>query len=160
MSAGNMVYGLYRVDVLARAGVYRHILVPDRLLMTELAIYGQFKQVPQVLWFRRIRTNIAAVFVVSLLVNVGMWFERFVIIVTSLHRDYLPANWADYRPTSIEVATLIGSFGLFFTLFLLFVRFLPVVAISEVKGVMDPKVARSAPPTAPIPAAVAAFEEV
>lgn len=65
-----------------------------------------------------------------------MWFERFVIIVTSLHRDYLPANWAGYVPTPVEVATLLGSFGLFFTLFLLFCRALPVIAMAEVKGVV------------------------
>jgi molybdopterin-containing oxidoreductase family membrane subunit len=69
-------------------------------------------------------------------VNIGMWFERFVIIVTSLHRDYLPSSWAMYRPTFIEVAILIGSFGLFFTLFLVFTRVLPMIAASEVKGVL------------------------
>ncbi len=93
--------------------------------------------VPLVLWFRKVRTHMGAVFVVSLLVNVGMWFERFVIIVTSLHRDYLPSNWTGYRPTVIEVATLLGSFGLFFTCFLLFCRLLPVIAIGEVKGVLS-----------------------
>jgi molybdopterin-containing oxidoreductase family membrane subunit len=92
--------------------------------------------VPQLLWFRRIRHNMALVFVLSLFVNVGMWFERFVIIVTSLHRDFLPANWSGYTPTIIEIATLVGSFGLFFTLFLLFCRFVPVIAIAEVKGAM------------------------
>jgi molybdopterin-containing oxidoreductase family membrane subunit len=76
------------------------------------------------------------VFVITLFINVGMWFERFVIIVTSLHRDYLPSNWAEYAPTTIEIATLLGSFGLFFTCFLLFCRLLPVIAISEVKGVI------------------------
>jgi molybdopterin-containing oxidoreductase family membrane subunit len=91
---------------------------------------------PQLFWFRRIRTNLAAVFVLSLFVNVGMWFERFVIIVTSLHRDYLPSSWADYAPTSIELATFAGSFGLFFTAFLLFCRVLPVIAIGEVKAVV------------------------
>ena len=91
--------------------------------------------VPQLLWFRRVRSNVIVVFVVSLLINVGMWFERFVIIVTSLHRDYLPSNWADYRPTTIEVATLLGSFGLFFTCFLIFCRILPMIAMAEVKGV-------------------------
>ena len=65
-----------------------------------------------------------------------MWFERFVIIVTSLHRDFLPSSWTHYVPTKIEVITLLGSFGLFFTLFLLFCRFLPVIAIGEVKGVL------------------------
>ncbi|MEW6755558.1 MAG: NrfD/PsrC family molybdoenzyme membrane anchor subunit [Candidatus Latescibacterota bacterium] len=92
--------------------------------------------IPQVLWFRRVRASLAAVFVISIAVNVGMWFERFVIIVTSLHRDYLPSSWASYAPTTIEVATLVGSFGLFFTCFLLFVRLVPVIAIAEVKGVL------------------------
>jgi molybdopterin-containing oxidoreductase family membrane subunit len=92
--------------------------------------------VPQLLWFRRVRHNLAFVFVLSLFVNVGMWFERFVIIVTSLHRDFLPASWSGYTPTIIEIATLVGSFGLFFTLFLLFCRFVPVIAIAEVKGAM------------------------
>jgi len=89
---------------------------------------------PQLLWFKRIRTSLAAVFAISILVNIGMWFERFVIIVTSLHRDYLPASWTHYVPTSMEIATFIGSFGLFFTCFLLFCRFVPVIAIAEVKG--------------------------
>ena len=93
--------------------------------------------IPQLFWFRRIRTNLLAVFILSVLVNIGMWFERFVIIVTSLHRDYLPSSWASYTPTSIEIATLLGSFGLFFTCFLLFCRFAPVIAISEVKGVLS-----------------------
>ncbi|MCC7176243.1 MAG: polysulfide reductase NrfD [Bryobacterales bacterium] len=92
---------------------------------------------PQLLWFRKIRTNLAVVFLLSLLINVGMWFERFVIIVTSLHRDYLPSSWAGYSPTVIEVATLLGSFGLFFTMFLLFCRVLPVIAMGEVKGVLS-----------------------
>jgi Ni/Fe-hydrogenase subunit HybB-like protein len=91
---------------------------------------------PQLLWSKRLRTSIPVLFVLSLFVNVGMWFERFVIIVTSLHRDYLPSSWTLYRPTIVEVATLIGSFGLFFTLFLLFVRFLPAIAMWEIKGVV------------------------
>jgi molybdopterin-containing oxidoreductase family membrane subunit len=91
---------------------------------------------PQFLWFRVVRRNFLLVFVLTLFVNVGMWFERFVIVVTSLHRDYLPSAWSSYTPTSIEVATLLGSFGLFFTAFLLFCRFVPVIAISEVKGVI------------------------
>jgi molybdopterin-containing oxidoreductase family membrane subunit len=91
---------------------------------------------PQLLWFKRVRTNLAVVFGITILVNVGMWFERFVIIVTSLHRDFLPSSWANYTPTIIELLTLLGTFGLFFTLFLLFCRFLPVIAIAEVKGVL------------------------
>jgi len=91
---------------------------------------------PQFFWFRKVRENMALVFALSIFINIGMWFERFVIIVTSLHRDFLPSSWAEYSPTSIEIATLIGSFGLFFTLFLLFCRFLPVVAMGEIKGVL------------------------
>jgi molybdopterin-containing oxidoreductase family membrane subunit len=91
--------------------------------------------VPQTLWSRRVRTAVPALFAISLLVNVGMWLERFVIIVTSLHRDFLPSSWSIYHPTVIEVAILIGSFGLFFTLFLLFVQTLPILSIWEIKGV-------------------------
>jgi molybdopterin-containing oxidoreductase family membrane subunit len=87
-------------------------------------------------WSKKMRTSIPVLFVLSLLVNVGMWFERFVIIVTSLHRDFLPSSWAMYRPTIWEILTLVGSFGLFFTLYCLFVRFLPVVAAAEVKAVL------------------------
>ena len=79
-----------------------------------------------------------AMFAASLVINVGMWFERFVIIVTSLHRDFLPSSWASYAPTAIEVATFAGTFGLFFTLFLLFCRFLPAIAMAEVKGILQP----------------------
>jgi molybdopterin-containing oxidoreductase family membrane subunit len=89
---------------------------------------------PQVLWFRRVRTSAAALFVLSILVNIGMWLERFVIIVTSLHRSYLPSSWVMYRPTAIEVGTLVGSFGLFFTCFLLFIRLLPMIAMWEIKA--------------------------
>jgi molybdopterin-containing oxidoreductase family membrane subunit len=88
---------------------------------------------PQVLWFRRVRGSAAALFVVSLLVNVGMWLERFVIIVVSLHRGYLPSAWGMFTPTLVDVGVLVGAFGLFFTCFLLFIRFLPVIAMWEVK---------------------------
>jgi Ni/Fe-hydrogenase subunit HybB-like protein len=91
---------------------------------------------PQLLWMGAVRRRVGWVFVISLLVNVGMWLERFVIIVTSLHRDYLPSSWASYAPTSVEVATLVGSFGLFFTCFLLFTRLVPVVAMADVKATM------------------------
>ncbi len=90
---------------------------------------------PQFFWFKKIRTNMVYVFILSIFVNIGMWFERFVIVVTSLHRDYLPSNWGYYSPTYVDVLTYVGTFGLFMALFLLFVRFLPLIAISEVKGV-------------------------
>jgi molybdopterin-containing oxidoreductase family membrane subunit len=92
--------------------------------------------VPQFFWSRRLRRSIPFLFVASLLVNVGMWFERFVIVVTSLSRDYLPSSWDYYAPTLWDVLTLVGSFGLFFTFFLLFLRFLPMISMSEVKGVL------------------------
>lgn len=90
---------------------------------------------PQLLWIKAIRTNLALVFIISIIINIGMWFERFVIITTSLHRDFLPSSWAMYSPTWVEICTFIGSFGLFFTLFLLFIRFLPAIAVAEVKSV-------------------------
>jgi molybdopterin-containing oxidoreductase family membrane subunit len=100
--------------------------------------------IPQLLWFRSIRRQLVVVFVISILVNVGMWLERFVIIVGSLERDYLPSSWSGYVPTLIEVATLLGSFGLFFTCFLVFCRLLPVIAMAEVKSVVAGKHALSA----------------
>ena len=91
---------------------------------------------PQFLWFKRCRNNLLVVFIVAMFINCGMWFERFVIIVTSLTRDFLPTSWWHFVPTPIDAIMLLGSFGLFFTLFLLFIRFLPVVAMAEVKTVM------------------------
>ena len=91
--------------------------------------------VPQIFWIKSWRRSIPVMFVASILINVGMWFERFVIVM-SLARDYIPANWDYYKPTIWDIATFVGSFGLFFTLFLLFIRFVPVVAMSEVKGVL------------------------
>lgn len=92
---------------------------------------------PQLFWFKKIRTNIKAMFVIGVLVNVGMWFERFVIIVTTLSRDFLPSSWGFFTPTIFDLGILIGSFGLFFTLLLLFTKTLPVVSIAEVKAVLD-----------------------
>ncbi len=89
---------------------------------------------PQIFWFKKARRSIPIMFIVAIFVNIGMWFERFVITVTSLNRDFLPSSWNYFSPTLLDFATLIGSFGLFFTLFLLFCRFLPQVAISEVKA--------------------------
>jgi len=90
---------------------------------------------PQTFWFKKVRRNLVLVWILSIVVNIGMWFERFVIVVTSLNREFLPANWGFYRPTWVDIGTYAGTFGLFFTFFLLFLRYLPVVAIAEVKGV-------------------------
>jgi Ni/Fe-hydrogenase subunit HybB-like protein len=91
---------------------------------------------PQIFWFKKARTSIPILFAVSIVINIGMWFERFVIIVTSLHRDFLPSSWGYFTPTMWDVMCLLGSFGLFFTMFCLFVRFLPMVATAEVKTVL------------------------
>ncbi len=90
--------------------------------------------IPQLLWFKKCRTSYFWMILVAVAVTVGMWFERFVIIVISLHQDYLPSAWRLYHPTLVDFGILLGSFGLFFTLVLLFARVLPVIATSEVKG--------------------------
>jgi len=90
---------------------------------------------PQFYWIKSLRRNITVTFILSIFVNIGMWFERFVIIVTSLHRDYLPSSWTYYSPTWVEIGIYTGTIGLFLTLFLLFARAFPVVAIAEVKAI-------------------------
>ncbi len=92
---------------------------------------------PQLFWIRKIRRTIPVMFVIAVLVNVGMWFERFVITVTSLHRDFLPSSWAYFKPTIVDLAILLGSFGFFFTWILLFTKTLPVVSIAEIKAVNE-----------------------
>ncbi len=91
---------------------------------------------PQVFWFKWARTNVWVTWIVSILVTIGMWFERFVIIVTSLARDFLPANWGIFKPTWVDIMMFAGTFGLFLTFFLLFCRYLPMIAVAEIKGVM------------------------
>jgi len=91
---------------------------------------------PQLFWSKKIRTSIAATFIISIIVNIGMWFERFVIIVTSLHRDYLPSSWAMFYPTIYDMGVYLFTFGLFFTLFFLFAKFFPVINMAEVKSIV------------------------
>jgi molybdopterin-containing oxidoreductase family membrane subunit len=102
---------------------------------------------PQIFWFKKARTSIPILFVLSIVINIGMWFERFVIIVTSLHRDFLPSAWDYFSPTIWDISCLLGSFGLFLTLFCLFVRFLPMVATAEVKTVLPQANPHGAPGT-------------
>jgi len=92
--------------------------------------------IPQLLWFRRVRDNIPVLFIISIIVNVGMWLERFVIIVTSLHRDFLPSSWGMYHGTFWDVSTYLGTLGLFFSLLFLFIRFLPAISISEMRTIL------------------------
>lgn len=91
---------------------------------------------PQFFWSKKMRTSIVASFILSIIVNIGMWFERFVITVTSLAQDFLPSSWGYYSPTWVDILTYLGTFGLFFTFFLLFLRFMPMVAMAEIKMVM------------------------
>lgn len=91
---------------------------------------------PQIFWIKSTRTNYVIVFIVCQFVNAGMWFERFVIIVTSLAQDFLPSSWGHYSPSWVEIWTFVGTFGIFLSLFLLFMRFLPMIAMSEVKIVI------------------------
>ncbi len=90
---------------------------------------------PQLFWFKKIRQNTAWVWIISIFVNIGMWFERFVIAVTTLTRDWLPSSWGYYSPTIIDIFTYVGTFGVFSVLFLLFLRFLPLMAMAEIKAV-------------------------
>jgi len=91
---------------------------------------------PQFMWFKKLRTSIMFSFFISIVVNVGMWFERFVIIVTSLHRDYLPSSWTMFSPTFVDIGIFIGTIGFFFVLFLLYSRTFPVIAQAEVKTIL------------------------
>jgi len=91
---------------------------------------------PQALWFKRVRTSVPALFVISIIVNIGMWLERFVIIVTSLHRDFLPSSWGMYAPTFWDWSTFLGTIGLFLSLLFLFLRFLPMISIFEMRTML------------------------
>jgi Ni/Fe-hydrogenase subunit HybB-like protein len=91
---------------------------------------------PQLFWIKKIRTSLMATFIISLIVNVGMWFERFVIIATSLHRDYIPSSWTMFHPTMYDIGQYLFTFGIFFTFFLLFAKFFPVINMAEVKSII------------------------
>ena len=94
--------------------------------------------IPQVMWSKKVRSNITALFIISLIINVGMWYERFNIVVTSLANDYLPSSWTTYSPTWVEISIFLGTIGIFSTGVLFFFRFIPMIAISEVKSVLKP----------------------
>ena len=91
---------------------------------------------PQLMWFRKLRSSLYFTFFISIVVNIGMWFERYVIIVTSIHRDYLPAAWSMHYPSHIDLGVYVGTIGLFFVFFLLFARFFPVLALNELKTIL------------------------
>jgi molybdopterin-containing oxidoreductase family membrane subunit len=93
--------------------------------------------IPQLFWFKKVRRNLLLMFIISLFVNLGMWFERFNIVITSLSKDYLPSAWTGYAPTWVEVGTYVGTIGIFLAGVLMFFRYIPMIAVSEVKTVRD-----------------------
>ena len=124
----------YSADTFERSMTLNRMLGPYRgaywaLILTNVII-------PQSLWFKRVRTNVVALFCVALVVNTGMWLERFVIVVTSLHRDFDPSSWGMYYPTVWDWATFLGTIGLFSTLLFLFIRLLPMISIFEMRGLL------------------------
>jgi Ni/Fe-hydrogenase subunit HybB-like protein len=90
--------------------------------------------IPQLFWFRKIRSNLMMLFIISVIINIGMWYERFVILISSLSQDYLPASWTSYSPTIVDIGIYVGTFGIFFAGMLMFIRYIPIIAISEVKA--------------------------
>ena len=121
-------YSGHDAEMYAYANRFTGIYAPASWALMTLNVV-----IPQALWFRRVRQNIPALFIISILINIGMWLERFIIVVTSLHRDYLPASWGVYVPTFWDWSTFLGTLGLFFALLFLFVRILPVISIFEMR---------------------------
>ena len=116
--------------------VFGHRLFGHTYMVLGWMLIGINVCVTQLLWFKKIRSNLLALFIIGVLINIGMWTERFVIVVGSLYQEFLPANWGKYLPTIWDIGLYIGTLGTFFMLYLLFVKFLPMIAISEVKGAM------------------------
>jgi molybdopterin-containing oxidoreductase family membrane subunit len=116
--------------------VFGHRLFGHTYMVLGWMLIGINVCVTQLLWFKKVRQNLLLLFIIGVLINIGMWTERFVIVVGSLYQDFLPANWGKYMPTRWDIGLYIGTLGAFFMLYLLFVKFLPMIAISEVKGAM------------------------
>jgi Ni/Fe-hydrogenase subunit HybB-like protein len=91
---------------------------------------------PHLFWFKKLRTSLGFTFFMSIIVNIGMWFERFVIIVTSVHRDYLPSSWSMFYPTWVDIGVYLGTIGIFSVFYLLFLKYFPVLAFNEVKTIL------------------------
>jgi molybdopterin-containing oxidoreductase family membrane subunit len=124
----------YSADIFERYMTLNRMLGPYRFAYWALILTNVI--IPQSLWFKRVRKSVLALFVVALVVNAGMWLERFVIIVTSLHRDFAPSSWGMYYPTVWDWATFLGTIGLFSTLLFLFIRLLPMISIFEMRGLL------------------------
>ncbi len=124
----------YGTDPFEKFSQFNRIAGPYRRLYIVVLVCNVL--LPQLLWSRRVRSSALALFTLSLTTNLGMWLERYVIVVVSLHRDFLTSSWGMYAGTRWDWAALLGSFGLFFTLFLLFLRFLPMISITELSGLV------------------------
>lgn len=140
LTAGMIVgYGYFMEQVMAwySANQYESFMMQNRMFGPYGSSYWWLIicniAVPQLLWFRRFRLNVWSLFIISMFINVGMWLERFVIVVTSLHRDFMPSSWDLYNPTFWDWSTYIGTMGLFLFLFVLFIRALPMIAIHEIR---------------------------
>jgi molybdopterin-containing oxidoreductase family membrane subunit len=122
------------------ANSYEEFMVRNRMTGPYAPLYWSLIVcnivIPQLLWSRKVRWNVPLLFVISLIVNIGMWLERFVIIVTSLHRDFLPSSWSMYRPTIWDFSMFLGTIGLFLSLLFLFIRFLPMISIFEIRTIL------------------------
>ena len=132
--ACELFYGWYSGNQYERFMLYNRITGPYGWSYWMLLLCNFI--VPQLMWSRKMRHNLLAVFIVSMFVNVGMWLERFIIIVTSLHRDFLPSSWDMYAPTRWDFGMFAGTIGLFLALFFLFIRFLPAIAIFEMRTIV------------------------
>ncbi len=127
-------FGWYSGNIFERFMIYNRMTGPYGWVYWLLILCNVLT--PQLIWFKRIRKNLVVLFLVSIVVSIGMWLERFVIIVTSLHRDFLPASWGMYSPTGWDFSMFFGTIGLFFALLFLFIRFLPIISIFEMRTIL------------------------
>jgi Ni/Fe-hydrogenase subunit HybB-like protein len=128
-------FGWYSGNIYERFMIYNRIISgPYRGFYWALILCNVLA--PQIIWFKRFRTNLLVLFLLSIVVSIGMWLERFVIIVTSLHRDFLPSSWGMYSPTVWDFSMFLGTIGLFFALLFLFIRFLPIISIFEMRTIL------------------------
>jgi Ni/Fe-hydrogenase subunit HybB-like protein len=127
-------FGWYSGNIYERFMIYNRMTGPYAWSYWLLIVCNVLA--PQLIWFKRFRTNLVVLFIMSIIVSIGMWLERFVIIVTSLHRDFLPSSWAMYSPTGWDFSMFLGTIGLFFALLFLFIRFLPIISIFEMRTIL------------------------
>jgi len=127
-------FGWYSGNIYERFMIYNRMTGPYKWFYWSLIVCNVLA--PQIIWFKRFRRNLVVLFLLSIVVSIGMWLERFVIIVTSLHRDFLPSSWGMYSPTVWDFSMFFGTIGLFFALLFLFIRFLPIISIFEMRTIL------------------------